>query len=241
MSIGVANRGKHGISSAVLPQFKAIVAGVAGLVALAGCTVGQVADLENPVARRLNWFAYLDGADIRPTCGPGSDDRARMVLNGRYEDQVRTYELRQRGGAPVLESHVFTGLQLSSTGLDSLADALQGRPREERIGQAGAEALWDALRESGAFGRAPEMRLHSNDIYWIATGCRNGEPFFNAWRQSTPRFAALTFPEVLQRLEGNDVPWPNLQRGPDLARQAEIERGMRPDFLVHVTPQGVRR
>jgi len=202
-----------------------------------------LADIENPVSRRLNWFAYLDGADIRRECRAGSDDRVRMVFNGRYMDQVQSYELTQDGGAEVLQTHVFAPFQVNRPfGLDGIGEVASGRPRMERLGQAGAQALWAALADSGAFEPAPRgLWLDSEEFYWIAVGCRDGAVFFNAWRHPSPRFAALTFPEVLRRYETSDVAWPRLDMPPDIMRQSDIRESEVPHFRLEVRPEGIKR
>jgi hypothetical protein len=222
------------------------IALVGGLV-VAACGMGEMAgglaDIENPVSRRLNWFAYLDGADIRRECRAGSGDRARMVFNGRYVDQVRTYEVMDDGGAPVLRTHVFAPFQVNRPfGLDDVGDVAGGRSQAERIGEAGAQAVWAALADSGAFEPAPRgLWLDSEEFYWIAVGCRDGAVFFNAWRHPSPRFAALTFPDVLRRYETSDVAWPRLDAPPDVVRQVQIREGAVPHFRLEAGPEGITR
>ncbi|MGC2855460.1 hypothetical protein ACM64Y_08295 [Novispirillum sp. DQ9] len=219
------------------------------MLALSGCLgrdmAGGTEVLSDPVGRRLNWFAYLDGADIKRTCRPDGDDRARMVLNGRYTDQVRTYDLRDGGGGgtATLETHVFSGLQVNAGFTPgSLGDVLSGRPQDLRLGRAETDALWAALRASGAFEGAPKgLRLDSEEVYWIAVGCRDGAVFFNAWRHPSPGFDRLTFPEVLKRAERSDVSWPRLDEPVDVFRQKDIREGERPHFEVEVATQGIVR
>lgn len=206
---------------------------------------GGTAVLDDPIGRRLNWFAYLDGADIKRACAAGADDRARMVLNGRYTDQVRTYDLRDGGGGggAVLDSHVFAPLQANSGfGPGAIGEVLEGRPQQVRLGRAEADALWQALDASGAYGPAPAgLRLDSEEVYWIVVGCRDGQAFFNAWRSPSDRFDGLTFPVVLKRNERSDVPWPRLDEPVDFYKLEDMRRGERPHFEVEVTSQGIRR
>src|SRR5262245_6550826 len=60
-------------------------------VLLAACAYRG--DIDNPIIRKLSWFSYLDGTDIRTTCADGAPDGYRLVYNGRYEEQVRSYEI----------------------------------------------------------------------------------------------------------------------------------------------------
>ncbi|KJS36735.1 MAG: hypothetical protein VR70_13685 [Rhodospirillaceae bacterium BRH_c57] len=217
-----------------------------GLV-LAACGMGEMAggpsDIATPGSRQLNWFAFLDGADIRRACGPGSGDQARMVFNGRYLDQVRAYELRQQGGAPVLETHVFSPLQVNRPfDVETLGEVMRGRPTTERLGRAGVDTLWAALAESGAFAPPPKgLWLDSEDFYWVVSGCRAGAGFFHAWVHPSPGFAGLTFPEVIRRYEQSDIAWPSVDMPRDLWRQSDIREGERPHFRLEVGRDGIRR
>ena len=50
---------------------------------------------------------FLAGDDIRQTCGPNGLPRYRLVYNGRYEEQPRSYDLvgLDGGGARLAENH----------------------------------------------------------------------------------------------------------------------------------------
>src|SRR5215813_11866815 len=65
------------------------------IVLLAACSYHG--DIDNPVVRKVAWFSYLDGTDIRNTCVEGSLGRYRLVYNGRYEEQLRSYEITADG------------------------------------------------------------------------------------------------------------------------------------------------
>lgn len=244
MSIVVSSRKTNG---SLAHLRKGLACGLLGLMAavLAGCAGGAGINLDDPLSRRLNWFAYLDGDDIKRTCAPGSDDRARLVLNGRYTDQVRTYEVRDGGGGGTagLETHVFAPLQVNrGFGPSAIGDVLEGRPQASRLGRAEVDTLWASLADSGAFAAAPSgLRLDSEEVYWIAVGCRGGQPFFNAWRHPSARFDALTFPALLKRMERSDVPWPRLDEPVDFYKLDDIRRGERPHFEVEVISGGIRR
>src|SRR5262249_48173552 len=62
---------------------------------LAACTYRG--DIDNPIVSGLSWFSYLDGTDIRTACAGGAPDRYRLVYNGRYEEQVRSYDISADG------------------------------------------------------------------------------------------------------------------------------------------------
>lgn len=217
-------------------------AAVAAMAVAVGVQCAPAGSLENPVARRLAWYSFLNGDDIRQTCGPGRDDRARLVLNGRYTEQVRVYELTTRGGAPTLDVHVFAPLIVNRAfTVADIQEALRGRPQRVRLGQAGTDALWSALTASGAFEPAPRgLVLDSDALYWIAVGCRDGRVFFNAWQHPSPRFAALTFPDLLRRYDPSEVPFPDLREGPVTEVRSPREEAARPHFQLTVGPGGLQ-
>src|SRR5215813_10182543 len=66
------------------------------IVLLAACSYRG--DIDNPVVRKVSWFSYLDGTDIRVACTEGAQDRYRLVYNARYEEQLRSYEVVADGG-----------------------------------------------------------------------------------------------------------------------------------------------
>ena len=61
----------------------------------AGGASAQRADrnVEQPIARSFNWFAYVGAKDIREACKPGGRNRIRLIYNALYDEQVRTYEI----------------------------------------------------------------------------------------------------------------------------------------------------
>ncbi|MBY0430623.1 MAG: hypothetical protein K2Q10_05460, partial [Rhodospirillales bacterium] len=49
--------------------------------------------VDNPINRKASWFSYVDGADLRAACKPGTPDRTRLIYNADYQIQVRSYDL----------------------------------------------------------------------------------------------------------------------------------------------------
>lgn len=85
------------MNSVRLPQRSRGLAGLAcGVLALlAGCAYhgGAGQSIDNPGVRKVAWFSYLDGGDIRETCTEGAAERYRLVYNGQYYKQTRSYEI----------------------------------------------------------------------------------------------------------------------------------------------------
>ena len=50
-------------------------------------------EIDQPLTRSLNWFAYVGGNDIREACGPGGRSRMRLVYNALWDEQVRIYDV----------------------------------------------------------------------------------------------------------------------------------------------------
>ena len=54
---------------------------------------GADRNVDQPIVRSFNWFAYVGGDDIRAACRPGGRNRVRLIYNALWEEQVRTYEI----------------------------------------------------------------------------------------------------------------------------------------------------
>ncbi len=183
------------------------VAAVLLLGAASACThTGQI-DL--PFAQKVVWFSYLNGDDIRARCQPGSGFEYRLVYNGRYDEQIRSYELVDDGtGGARLTSRVQEGIGIDVTKLsvtnpfkqNAWTKAERQVTPEERI------AFENALEASGA-GRATSegLRLFSGEFYWLANICHDGVFVFNAWRYPSDRFGDLAFPELLLAMDETGV------------------------------------
>jgi len=183
----------------------------AGLMVLAGCA--SVGDVSNPAARKVTWFSYLNGDDLRAGCGPGAPARFRFVYNGVYIEQVRTYDiqtgpigsdnhmLRYRVIGPTDVGTVFVGEPL-----DVFAPG-RGRIGEVRLADRDMDDLDAALAAGGFFDMAPKgLALASEDFYWLASACVGGRFVFNAYRWPGPRYEGAQFPDLLLAWDGSGVP-----------------------------------
>ncbi len=223
------------------------VACLVGLGLLTACTYRGGIDL--PLTQKVAWFSYLNGDDIREACVPGAPARYRLVYNGEYDRQVRTYEILGGLGAGPgggnLTVRVQSGGGIDLTGL-SLSDlgGLGGWKRAEAALSAGdMAALERALVESGAFGPAPDgLSLASEEFYWLFVGCRDGMVHFNAWRFPGDRFAALRFPNLLLGHDATGVPVnPPRDVGPiDRVQRGGVREDATPRFDLAVGQNGLR-
>ncbi len=192
--------------------------------------------IEQPLIQKFAWFSYLNGDDIRAACGPGAPSQYRLVYNGQYHRQVRSYEILAAGGGggAAYTARVqgaagihFSGLSLAN--LDSFGGWTTARARLEAPDLAELER---ALHDSAAFSPPPSgMNLASEEFFWIFVGCREGKVVFNAWRSGDGRFAALSFPALLLRHDATGVAVnPPRDVGP-------IERGMRGNRPANPAPR----
>lgn len=173
---------------------------------LAGCAYRGGTD--EPVARRASWFSYLDGGGIRETCVPGSIDRYRLVYNGRYTEQLRSYEVTGDGaGGAILVSRALGKATLATVRSDDLLQPWRWQRAESRLSPAEMHEFMAALERSGTFDDPPDgLRLHSWKFYWVASGCRDGMFQFRAWQHPSAEWDRLAFPEFLLARDATGVP-----------------------------------
>ncbi len=193
----------------------------AAIALLAGCTAFGPTD--NPVARKLTWFSYLSGDDLRAACGRNGADRYRMVFNADYNKHVRTYDIvgdpTEDGGGARIEERVIEATDLARlTPLDPLS-AARGRTATTQLTPAQFAGFIGRLRDTGAFDPPPDgLRLPSNGIYWLISGCQGGAWFFSAHPYPSGRFTDAGFLEPLRQLNGTGVPLPALPAPADAPR-----------------------
>ncbi len=205
------------------------------VLALGACTYRPGAD--NPVARSLTWFSYAGADDIRADCRPGAADRLRLIYNGDYDEQVRSYDVTAvAAGGGKVEIRV-RGPQDLTRGvlLFDLFGPWRAEGRLVRIGSNELAELRRALGDSGLRQPAPShLRLESSEYYWLASVCLDGRFTVNAWKYPSPRFEALSFPAVLLRHDSTGIalepPQPANQY-PDQQTDRYLEFGF--EFEVH--------
>lgn len=218
-----------------------------GLAALAGagaCTYRGAID--QPATLKVTWFSYLNGDDIRSSCVAGAPPRYRMVYNGDYDQQLRSYEVTGDGaGGAYLTTRVLTGGGIDLTRLSISDIQAPGRwiKEQTRLSPAEFGELEAALARSGAFAPAPDgLRLASEEFYWIFVGCRDGQVHFNAWRFPSDRYAALAFPAVLMRHDATGIA---LNPARDVGASAHLftsdqRRKPTPRFDLQIGANGLR-
>jgi hypothetical protein len=183
-----------------MPGFRmiAVLFALAGTAAVAtGCAYRG--DIDNPVVRKVTWFSYLDGADIRSGCTEGALDSYRLVYNGRYQEQLRSYELTADGaGGAYLVARAKAPANAFDVTVDDVLAPWRWKKSETRLSPDEYRRFLGLLEASGQFSGAPVgLRLFSGDFYWIGSACRNGAFAYDAWLFSKDGFSQVRFAEFL--------------------------------------------
>jgi len=215
------------------------------LLALAGCS--SIGPTDNPVARKLTWFSYLNGDDLRSRCGKDGADRYRLIFNADYNRHVRTYDIvgdPDRGGAAV-EAHVIEATDLARLTLADPFSAARGNTATLQLNAAQFDSFIGRLREDGVFDPPPQgLRLPSNGFYWLINGCRAGQWFFTAYPYPSSRFTNARFPDLLRSIDPTGVAYPGLP-APDEAPRTLPSSGQLADggvfFEVQIGRDGLGR
>ena len=176
------------------------------------CTSAGQGYQDNPVARKLSWFSYIKGDDVRARCEPGMPDRFRFVYNGIYVEQVRTYDIEpsplpnyMRMTVRVTEKANLAEIALDPSKPDFMAP---WRPKTAVIDLPAAEVerLKRALLSDGFFNRAPPARsISSIEFYWAVSACLDGQFKLNAYVWPSRPFDEAAFPKLLFGWDMTDV------------------------------------
>lgn len=158
---------------------------------LAGCTYTG-GDMGDPLTRKTHWFSYVAGDDIRASCQPGTPDRVRLVYNGRYDRQLRLYEvdsLRRLVSVKVVSPG--NAAQLSG---DDLLGPWRAVEAKTQLDEAGYAALAQSFDAAGVFGPPAVGRdLPSHGYHWAAASCKDGRFVFTGWAYPQTDLMALPF------------------------------------------------
>ena len=170
-----------------------------GLTLLAGCayTGGDIAD---PIHRKFHWRSFVAGDDIAASCGEGSPDRARLVYNAVWGEQVRVYEWDSV--RKTLRVRVIGDGDLSDISLGDPLGAWRAGEDSVVLDGAAYDGLEAALAASGAFGQGKaSLDLPSQSYYWAAATCHQGKFALTGWLYPSESFSAASFPAALFALD----------------------------------------
>ena len=199
--------GKAGLARALmLVNIGRLLVAPALLAMTAACAIDQA--VQQPALQRFVWYSYLNGEDLREACAEGSLPRYRFVYNGRYQEQLRRYEVLDDGGggAYVIANAQGSG-NLANVNLNDVLAPWRWHRSQVQISPQEFAQFKTALQTSGVFEPAPEgLHLPSAGFYWVAVACQGGQVQFNAWRYPSPRFDRLAFPAFLYARDLSEVP-----------------------------------
>lgn len=162
---------------------------------------------DNPVVRKFSWFSYLEGGDFRDACAPGAADRYRLVYNGVYTEQVRTYDI---GPGNAFEVHVIGPANLRRFYIDELSGLLnpwRGETYTSILAGGSVAALVTALEEDGVFGPpAVGLALPSNGFFWTVAACHEGAYRFTGLAWPSPAWDRARFDDAVFNLDPSTIP-----------------------------------
>jgi hypothetical protein len=202
-------------------------------------------DIDNPAVRKVAWFSYLDGNDIRQGCVAGALDRFRLVYNGQYERQIRSYEVVQASPNPgdaYFIARAMGQTNLAEVKLNDLLAPWQWQKSETQLSGAELDQFRDLLTQSGWGSGAPQGKiLHSRDFYWVASGCRNGQFHFDAWVDAQGDFREIKFQDFLLARDKTGVAFrkPVEVRPLDRTEQGQARERSATIFALTVSGEGI--
>lgn len=219
------------------------------LAALAVVACSYSGGIENPLTRKATWFSYLNGDDIRERCGEAPERfEVRLIYNGNFEEQVRSYEIRgEPGGGARLTARAMpedAGNLLKFRLRDPLATG-RWKTATRTLDAEARDRLTRRLADSGVFARAPSgIDLKSWGSYWVSIACRGGELTFNAWPKGSPRWDRQDLWDVVQPLDATGVPFypphpARFEDSPTLTRSGDDRRRAATHFLMTTGDNGL--
>jgi len=125
-------------------------AAVLGMVTLLASCMYRTGFNEYPGARSATWFSYASAQDIRTRCAPGGRDVYRVIYNGNWQEQVRTYDFGPSAtgaGGFIDEPHAAIEGRPAAGEIVNLTDhrAASARGEVVDLGRGGPEGVVSGL------------------------------------------------------------------------------------------------
>lgn len=204
-------------------------------------------NIDNPLVRKVAWYSYLNGTDIRDRCMKGMRDEYRIIYNGQYEKQLRSYEISvgENGAGHFIARTASdqNAFNLTIGSPEDLFGPWRWQKSEMEL-NANDMASFRQLLEASDFktGVKPGTLLHSRDFYWIAVGCENNNVFFKSWIDAKGEFTYIKFKDFLLQHDKTGLAFREPFPVHDQQRRARINRNndnVEPIFTLTLEENGI--
>jgi hypothetical protein len=180
------------------------------LVVLAACSYkgGE----NQPVIRKFTWFSYIAGEDIARQCTGSRGERYRLVYNGVYNEQVRSYDITPaERGRYQIKINVTEEADIRSFSLDlnnpDLFHPWRPKVSTTNISASNLGVLKKTLKNAGFFDSPPPSEnLPSIGFYWVISACIDGKFSQNAFLWPDNKFKQAQFGKLLSAWDFTDIP-----------------------------------
>ncbi|MDH5772698.1 MAG: hypothetical protein OEY84_06140 [Rhodospirillaceae bacterium] len=218
-----------------------ILFGIIGVMAVSSCAA--VPGVGNdPIMRKLSWFSYINGDDMRPNCTTGAGENYRLVYNGIYTEQIRIYQVG--GSENNFSVRVINAPDLSDISVSSGVDLLnpwRGLKKEKDISSEDMMQLTEAMENDGVFGPpAVGLRVSSKGFFWTVAACHEGNFYFTALRWPGNKFENAAFPTKLLELDESNIKvnQPRTVRASNVVNQSQTRKKVE-GFTLEVGEDGL--
>jgi len=220
------------------PLLSRISAVFLAVSAVASCTY-QGEDIGDPLNRKVHWYSFVEGEDIRATCTQGTPDRYRLVYNGIYDEQLRIYELD--AVRRILIIRVVQQGKAAELSSGDLLAPWRAKEAKVQLDQPTYDRLVTSFGQSGMFAPPPVgLELPSRAYWWSAAMCKDGRYGLTAWKHPSTGFEGLSFAGNLFQLDPTGVPVNQAKEVPfDPLWEAKAKRLEVPVFSLRVTADGL--
>jgi hypothetical protein len=169
----------------------------AAALLLSGCaSLGAAEDADT---RKLTWFSYVNGEDLRAQCSHDGPDRYRLIYNSKSSAQLRTYEVQAAsgegkdgqsgGGGAVVDARIIPAEAMWKRDPEDTLETEQVTTMRLYLSPDQFEQLTLRLAETGVFdGPAMGFHMETGGVFWLASGCHDGTYFLTAFSNPSDRF-----------------------------------------------------
>lgn len=199
-------------------------------------------NIDNPAMQKLTWFSYLNGDGIRETCGAEPGDQYRVIYNGQYHAQLRSYEIsEQPDGGGEMAVRVQGEADLTEWASDDILAPWRWQRWNQSLTAAEMGAWRAALSQSDWIGGSEGLRLPSDQFYWIVAGCEDGVFGYRAWLYPSPSYQAAAFISHLRKWDRTGIPFqdPFASSEPDAWRKSGEDDPTVYTFTLQVDGKGL--